>query len=468
MPILTRVLDPSAYGTASLATTFISLVSVIALAGADLSYIRAYHAEKPPMRQAVEALTWRFALASSTVAAILSALFWLLLCSVTALPPYAAPLVAAGVVFSATMAMAMARARLHDRYGAISLATVASGLGSAAIAIVVALSGQHDALPLILSVLAIYLIPVLALGCPPVAELVKPSGFSYQEGKHILCIGGAIAVTAPAYWVMSSSDRWFLQYFTDATMIGVYSISCSVAIAGMTVNNAILTIWTPEATKLFENTPIEGLNKVGSITEAMIAALACVWLAVAASGADLVHLLTPPAFHAGTAVVPFIAAGVFFHGVCHLSGTIYVLEKRVASTIFWWIVGAAANMLSCFFLVPKIGMSGAALSQVAGFAVTASGLTMGARHMLLPHMRWARMGVVFLVVFAAAILMMPAWSKYPVSSLCLKFPFGLLVILVIFSLFRLNSFDNVLARVLSVTFSDFVTSLQKLARQIRT
>ena len=88
-------------------------------------------------------------------------------------------------------------------------------------------------------------------------------------------------------------------------------------------------------------------------------------------------------------------------------------------------------------------------------------------HVPSPHAMGTHGGV-FLVVFAAAILMMPAWSKYPVSSLCLKFPFGLLVILVIYSLFRLSSFDNVLARVLPVPFSDFVTSLQKLARQIRT
>ncbi len=44
MPVLTRLLEPSAYGAATLATTLISLISVFALAGADVSYIRAWHA----------------------------------------------------------------------------------------------------------------------------------------------------------------------------------------------------------------------------------------------------------------------------------------------------------------------------------------------------------------------------------------------------------------------------------------
>ena len=48
MPILTRLLSPQAYGNAALAGTIISLMSVFALAGIDMSYTRAYHSAQPP------------------------------------------------------------------------------------------------------------------------------------------------------------------------------------------------------------------------------------------------------------------------------------------------------------------------------------------------------------------------------------------------------------------------------------
>ena len=48
MPILTGLLSPQAYGVAALAGTTISLDPVLALAGIDTSYLRAYHSAQPP------------------------------------------------------------------------------------------------------------------------------------------------------------------------------------------------------------------------------------------------------------------------------------------------------------------------------------------------------------------------------------------------------------------------------------
>jgi ABC-type polysaccharide/polyol phosphate export permease len=128
--------------------TLISLIPVFALAGSDMSYIRAFHAERPPLHLAVEAC--------------------------------------------------------------IALATIASGIGAMVIAIIIACFGARDGLPLILSALALYLILILMLGVPPFELLLKPSGLRYADRKRILGIGVAIIITAPAYWVISSSDRWFL------------------------------------------------------------------------------------------------------------------------------------------------------------------------------------------------------------------------------------------------------------------
>ncbi len=148
MPVLTHLLEPSAYGTAAMATTLISLISVFVLAGADVSYIRAYHSEKPPSGRAVEALTWRYSLGASIVAAILSATCWRPISDALMLPRYAGPLIAAGIILSVGMTMAVARARLRGRHRAMSLATVISGLGATAIAIVIAYSGQRNEFPL--------------------------------------------------------------------------------------------------------------------------------------------------------------------------------------------------------------------------------------------------------------------------------------------------------------------------------
>lgn len=437
LPVLTHLLPPSAYGLASIITTLISLFSVLALAGADVSYIRAYHAQKSPSGQAVESLTWRFALGASVLAAVLSVACWRQISDIFLAPPYASLLVASGVILAVLNAMAVARARLHNRYHAIFFATIVSGLGASAIAIGIAYFGRRDELPLILSLLASYLVPVLILGLPPLSTLLQSSGLGLPDRRHVLGIGLSAIVTAPAYWIMVSSDRWFLAYFRDAATVGVYSISYSIAIVGMTVNGAFLTIWAPEAARLFETHPSDGPHVLGSITEGAIAVLACVWFAVTAAGGDMVRLLAAPAFLPGAVVIPFVAASVFFYGITHLANTVYLIEKRVHHTIFWWVGGAAVSIALNFLLVPRIGIIGAGLSQLFAFAITSSGLLIGARRMLSAHINWMRLLLVIVTLLPAAFLMLPSWAGSPFVSLLMKFPAGVGVVLIVAAYFGL-------------------------------
>ena len=143
--------------------------------------------------------------------------------------------------------------------------------------------------------------------------------------------------------------------------------------------------------------------------------MACIWLAVTAAGGDLVRLLTAESFHEGTFVIPFIAAGVFFHGVAQLSNTVYLLERRVHCTIFWWVSGAAANLALCFLLVPRFGLFGAASGQLVSLIAIALGLSMGTKW-LLSQIRWMRLLVIALTVSVAAVSMAAGLGRKPFSE----------------------------------------------------
>ena len=114
MPILTRLLDPSAYGTSAMAAAIVSFASVIALAGADVSYIRAYLSERTAPRSAVEIFTWHYALAAALIAAILTLASWWAISRALLLPFYAGWLVALSIVLSVALAMATLKTMQGD------------------------------------------------------------------------------------------------------------------------------------------------------------------------------------------------------------------------------------------------------------------------------------------------------------------------------------------------------------------
>ncbi len=426
VPVLTHLLPPAAYGNAAIASTLISLISVIGLAGADVSYIRGYHVNAPS-GLTVEVITWRFALVTAIAAAVLASFCWHVLSAILLLPSHLKWLVSIGVLLGVIAPMALARARLQERNVSLTVATLCSGLGSTAAAIIVAYFWRRDEVALILSALAGSLIPIISLGIPPFRVLARRPKLNSADGRKILSVGIAVILTAPAYWVMSSSDRWVLAYFRDASSVGVYSVGYNVAIIGMTLNSAILMAWMPEAARLFETQSKDGLLQVGRISGVMITLLACTWLAVTAAGGDIIRLIVSPSFQGAAIVVPFIAGTVFLHGIIHLANTVYVLDKPVHRTIGWWIAGAIASLFLNAVLISEFGALGAAISQLAAFLIVAAGLFLRAGPTLWAHLDGKRLVLVVVIILCAAIVMHPPWSQSPLASLAMKLPGGLAV-----------------------------------------
>ncbi|OQX10979.1 MAG: hypothetical protein BWK76_19810 [Desulfobulbaceae bacterium A2] len=431
MPLLTRLLSPSAYGTAAMAGTFVSLIAVFALSGMDMSYMRTYHSNVSPSGHDVEIFVWRYVLGTGLLAGVCLACTWGLLARVFSLPVYLGGLLGLCTFLSLACAMSTTRARLGNRYRAMSVASAVSGVGAAIISLGVAWCWRQDELPLILSLIAGYLLPVLLLGGPSCGQLLRPSGLSGEERLGVWKIGLAGTVTAPAYWLLSSADRWFLGYYEDVASVGIYSIGYSVAIMGMMANSAVLTVWTPETAREYDNNREQAPALLGKTAERLVAGFACVWLAIVAAGGEMIRLLAAPSFHDAGQLVPYIAGGVFFHGVIHLANASYLLMKRLDLAMRWWLVGGIACIALNWAFVPWLGRLGAALAQIGAFSLIAVGMVRGAQGLYPLYLHWTRLFSVLAGVVLAGAFMAQPWSSSPLWSLLLKAPVGLFVVLLV-------------------------------------
>lgn len=432
MPLLTRLLAPEAYGAAALAGTVISLVSMIALGGVDMSYTRDYRARQGPSGMVLEAFAWRYALGAGFVFATMTAVaWWLVLAGVFHLPKYLAGLLFCGILLSLTNVMSLARARLNNRYGLMSMALVASAFASVAVSVGVAVWWRRTELPLVLSMLVGYLAPVLILGGPSLGVLIRPSTLSPPDWIAVLRIGAAGVLTAPLYWVISSLDRWFLGYFEGAASVGIYSIGYNVAMVGMMVNTALLAIWLPEAAKAYEEDAVQAQVQLGYLADRLIVGLGVVWLAVTASGGDIVRLLASPRFHEAAEVVPFIAGAVFFHGVLHLFNATVLLKKKLYLTLWWWGAAGMLCVVLNLLLVPSMGRVAAAAIQTLTFSVAALGVCWTGQSQFALRMRSFRMLAALGTMVTIGVFMAPAWAATPLASLLFKAPVGLFAAVIV-------------------------------------
>jgi O-antigen/teichoic acid export membrane protein len=423
MPILTSLLSPQAYGVAALAGTVISLMSVFALAGIDMSYTRAYHSAEPPSGVTVEHYCWRFAIFGAVLSAVFGALAWWFFNGDSIdQDRHLAILVALGIAFSVACIMAQNRARLAGRYRAMALTTIATGIICLAATIGIAVIWRQDALALLLPLLLGYLIPILLLGAPSIAALTKPSVLTRNQGAALIKIGLSGVVTAPMYWLLSSSDRWFLQHYHGAKAVGVYSIGYSVGIVGLMVESAVRSVWLPEAAREYEEDPARAQVTLGRLMSRLVALLALIWLVIAAAGGDIVRWLANERFHTAADYVPYIAAGVFFYGVLHLANTGLLLAKQLNWAALWWLAGGLFCALLNLALVPRYGGVGAAVTQTASFAFISIGILSTSQAKFPIHLDWSRLAVAMLIIVPAGVFLTPPWHGTAPSSLLMKLP----------------------------------------------
>jgi O-antigen/teichoic acid export membrane protein len=427
MPILTSLLSPQAYGVAALAGTIISLASVLALAGIDTSYLRAYHSTAAPCGAAAEHYCWRYATFGALAGAALGAAAWYWFGEGTVDKGGGlAILVALGVALSVVSTMSQCRALARGQHSAMARSIVMTGIIATAASIAIAMWRQ-DAVALLVSMLLGYLIPVLLLGTPSLAELTRRSHLHRDEAAALVKIGLAGIVTAPMYWILSSSDRWFLQHYQGAEVVGVYSIGYSVAIVGLMVNAAVMAVWQPESVREYEGDLVEAQVTLGTLMSRIVAALAVMWLATTAAGGDIVRWLANERFHGAADYVPYIAGGVFFYGILRLATTDLLLAKQMKWAALWWLLGGVVCTLLNLALVPRYGGVGAAVAQCLSFAFIASGILATAQGVFRVRLNWVGLAVTLLAVLAAGIVMTPPWHASGPISLLLKLPAGMVV-----------------------------------------
>lgn len=431
-PVLTRLLGPSPYGVMALVTTFTSLASTIGLLGIDMSYARFFFAKTNSTDLGVERFCWRYAIVSSITVSIMAVLCWYVLHKSHRNNFGVALIVGIGTILYVLGTMSQTRARLKNEYNRIAKAIVISGAVSTIITIGLAFGWRRDEWPLLVGSTSGILVSVLSIGIPEKKFLLRKSGLNAHERWNIFRLGLVGSITAPMYWVLSSSDRWFIDLFWNKEVVGIYSFAYGIATLGHMVNTAIILTWFPESVRTYEENQNSSAVILGRVWGELVLSLFLVWFIVTSMGGDIIRLLADPKFHPGVDYIPWIAGGVFFYGLWILASTGLLISKNMKPAVFWWVVGASLNILLNYFVIQVWGALGAAIVNCFSFAFISFGVIWKSSKLFKLHISWSRLIFSGVVILPIGLASHSSWHSYPLLSICLKIPiclaFSLLII----------------------------------------
>lgn len=188
-----------------------------------------------------------------------------------------------------------------------------------------------------------------------------------------------------AGWVLNLADRPLLQAMTgSAEVVGIYTMGYT---AGLVINALIVQPFTLAwGASYWELSRSEDARATFARVLTWFLALAAgVALLLSALGTDILRLLVGPAFELSRFIVPFSAFAYVLYGAYAIaSAGLHIVGRSAALAAVMGFAAALAFVVN-LALIPSLGMFGAAISTLLGYAVLL-GVTaaVGQRHYPVP------------------------------------------------------------------------------------
>lgn len=188
--------------------------------------------------------------------------------------------------------------------------------------------------------------------------------------RELLRYGLPTAAITAASAGLTYASRFILEDSHGLAAVGVFSANGDIAEKTVFfLNSTFLLSSSVMGFKIFDENGVEA----GRIFLAqlmrfylLVAVLPVVMLAVAAP--DIAALVLPPAYAEGWQVIPLVSVGALLVGVLHRYSLLMSFHKRTDFVMYSTLAGLVVNLGAGLLLMPMLGVTGAALSNLVGYA----------------------------------------------------------------------------------------------------
>jgi len=134
----------------------------------------------------------------------------------------------------------------------------------------------------------------------------------------------------------------------------------------------------------------------------------------------IISLMTSPDYYEAWQCVPLLLCSTVFSCLATFIGSIYTMEKKSVSQLVTTLVGAVSNIVLNLILIPRFGISGAAIATLVSFMLVFIIRLIDTRNYIALHWSPVRFCISFVLLMIQIVVMINDWgSVYIIQSVCL-------------------------------------------------
>lgn len=186
--------------------------------------------------------------------------------------------------------------------------------------------------------------------------------------KKMLMLGIPLVPNFVIYWIFNSSDRLMINYFLGTEAAGVYGVGAKLGHLSQLIYTAFAGGWQYFAFSTMTDT--DQVDLTSKVFEYLGALTFTSGIFVTICSKFIFYMLFPQSYGEGYIVMPYMFISPLLLMLYQTAGNQFLIIKKTWPTMFILLVGAIANLLINFFLIPISGIEGAAIGTLSGYAIS--------------------------------------------------------------------------------------------------
>lgn len=371
VPIVTRIMPSSDYyGLSDLSSTVVSFASAMAVMGMyDAMYRMFFEKDDEEYKKDICSTAFLFTMSTSLIIFILMLLFRNVIANLVMgnrQYGYLICISAVSTLIGATNSIVAAPTRMQNKRTVFLIMNTVTPLLSYSIAIPLILAGHY--------VIALPLAGMLS-ACLSEAAFValnrkwfRISRFRKEYLKPLLVIALPLLPNFLIYWVFNSCDKLMITHMLGMGETGIYSVGAKLGHASQLIYTAFAGGWQYFAfSTMREKDQVKSNSKVFEYLG--IISFACS-VFVFALCEPLYQLLFTGEYTAGYIVSPYLFLAPLLLMLFQVAMNQLLVIKKTWPNIFILSVGALANICLNLWLIPVLGIEGAAIASLMGYIIS--------------------------------------------------------------------------------------------------
>jgi O-antigen/teichoic acid export membrane protein len=211
----------------------------------------------------------------------------------------------------------------------------------------------------IIFVLLVYILIFREIGfsIPNIKNIPKYLSFSLPQIPNSVLI-----------WILNSSDRYFIIYYLNLVEVGIYSVSYSLGSLITLFYSPISFVIYPIISKCWNNGEFEEVNRYLEYSTKIFLALSIpASIGLYALATPLLKILTTSQFAVGGELTLLVALGTIFLGLYQINSYIILLVHQTRWIPLMTGLSSVTNIILNIILIPKTGITGAAIATLISY-----------------------------------------------------------------------------------------------------